>query len=474
LSRRQATSPPAATNLLAWNLIMDHRIFGQIQELPYKNQWFGRLQIDFFTDFNAVDDGGAGKPEQVEPKSTPGEGARGREFELSLIGGGPGGPSSKQEKAFLDFLKNRDKICNRVVDAIYDHYRCHWGYWRTTVPPGRQDVHEYEAGVPELHSRAGLKNLIVLQSLSVVDLPEHTDGILGFCFGCTWDPEHGLGVLLRRRRVVEIGENDITWREFGGKWDGPRKAATKRRINVQHGLAAIKRLGGRVKDEHGEAEIELPDNERVEDADLAALRYFPNPCQLQLASPRITNDALKLLQRFKNLRVLDLSRAAITDAGLKRLRRLKHLKALYLNGTRITDAGLKELRRLPELSGLHLGDTSVTDEGMKEIGAFTGLKFLDLSGTGITDAGIDALKGLRTLRSLDLRGTSVTDSALTSLTECADLRYLTLSRCNITDIGLEQLKVLKALRSLKLESTSTTDGGVAGLQQAIDGLQVVR
>jgi hypothetical protein len=443
---------------------MDHPVFGPIQQSPDEHQWTGRVRIDFFADYDAA----AGDAGGARPPAADGE------FTLQLIGGGPDGPSRKQEKAFRDFLGDRDRVCSRVVDAIYNVYRCHWGDWRPTAEPGERAGEPYEAAIPELHSREGLKSLIVLDTLSVVDSPDSSAGILGFCFGCTWDPEHGLGVLVRKGRVIEIGENDITWRDFGGDVDEPPEPATEARTQVQSGIAAIKKLGGRVNDEHDEAEIDLLANDGVEDGDLAALRYFPAPAQLRVSSPRITDGALDVLQPFKTLRILELSRARITDAGMAKLSGFRSLKDLTLTWTKITDAGLNVLRKLPALTGLHLGETSVTDAGLKEIGALTGLKYLNLSGTRVTDAGIRELEGLRALLSLDLGGTAVTDAALASLSGFASLRYLTLSKCQITDTGLERLKVLTSLRSLMIASTATTDRGVAGLKQVIGGLVVVR
>jgi hypothetical protein len=34
---------------------------------------------------------------------------------------------------------------------------------------------------------------------------------LGFCFDCTRDAEHGLGVLVRDGRVIAFGKSQITW-----------------------------------------------------------------------------------------------------------------------------------------------------------------------------------------------------------------------------------------------------------------------
>jgi formylglycine-generating enzyme required for sulfatase activity len=454
--------------------MMEHRTFGPIEWDGVFERWTGRVRLDFFSDYSQLAYFRAEKREPANRRSTPGEDDRAGEFELRLIGPARGAePSRRQEKAFLHFLDHRDEVCNQVVDAIYDHYRCHWGDWREPADPGAEGPYYHELLIPELSSRDGLKDVISLSCLSVLDDPWDAVAVLGFCFSCTWERLDGLGVLVRDGEVILIGEDDVTWR-LPPRGDGWRpKAATNRRLAIQCGIAAVKKLGGKVQRESGEVEVDLLRNDQIEDANLTFLRFFPSLHQLRLASPRITDAGLEVLLEFKDLRHLELSGAAITDSGLKRLHGLRSLKDLYLTGTRITDAGLAELRKLPALSGLHLGGTAVTDIGMKEIGAFRGLKHLDLSGTGVTDAGIRELKGQRALLSLDLHGTRVTDATIAALKEFESLRYLTLSHCNITDLGLQPLKELKSLRSLKIESTATTESGVADLQRAIPGLQVI-
>lgn len=65
--------------------------------------------------------------------------------------------------------------------------------------------------MPEVNSVDDLRKLIGFQGVFV-----HTtqkDGIpyVGFCFDCSWDDEHGLGVLMHGTRVVEIGGMDTTF-----------------------------------------------------------------------------------------------------------------------------------------------------------------------------------------------------------------------------------------------------------------------
>jgi hypothetical protein len=48
--------------------------------------------------------------------------------------------------------------------------------------------------------------LIGLDSVSVHPLLKEGLPYIGYEFGCTWDDEHGLGVLMHGRRVVEVGD----------------------------------------------------------------------------------------------------------------------------------------------------------------------------------------------------------------------------------------------------------------------------
>ena len=65
--------------------------------------------------------------------------------------------------------------------------------------------------VPLLDSPEGLKELIRLNGLSyVLDAPGG-EGLLGFAFACSWEIEHGLGVLARGTEVVEVADNSIAF-----------------------------------------------------------------------------------------------------------------------------------------------------------------------------------------------------------------------------------------------------------------------
>jgi internalin A len=459
---------------------MEHPVFGRIEFQG--DTWYGRVHLDFFSEYDetfAVTASAqrlalADWQKPTENRENLGD------FELDIISPDGSAPSRWQERAFLHFLDNKDATCNVVVQGIFDYYQGNWGFWRGKAQPGKEAEYADDLLIPELHSRDALKRVIGLGAVRVLDFPTNDLALIGFSFGCSWDVEHGLGVLVRAGSLVEIGEEVITWSatEFAGQRGSP-KVPTKQRIDEQRGIAAIKMLGGSEGVDLTQpgapvVRIDLARNKQINDADLTSLRQFPSLRQLELASPQITDAGLRALHGLNNLQMLHLAGTGITDAGLKELNYHKNLKLLHLSGTEITDAGLNELRRHKALAVLHLNDTNVTDAGLNELRALTSLQHLELSDTRVTDAGLKGLKDLRGLMSLDLQGTPVTDAGLKNLKDFTNLRDLNLSRTKVTDAGLDQLRDLKSLRTLKLESTAATNAGVSALQGALPKVQILR
>ena len=62
--------------------------------------------------------------------------------------------------------------------------------------------------LPDISTTEGLRSLISLQSVNVHQVSHNGVPYLGFELSCTWDQEHGLGVLMHGTRVVEVGGAD--------------------------------------------------------------------------------------------------------------------------------------------------------------------------------------------------------------------------------------------------------------------------
>jgi hypothetical protein len=98
-------------------------------------------------------------------------------------------------------LDNEATVSKALLSALLAEY------------PSLQEQYGYSAEeqaqfMPEVTAIDGFRNLIGLHSVNVH--PVRIDGVpyIGFELGCTWDDEHGLGVLMQGTRVVEIGGAD--------------------------------------------------------------------------------------------------------------------------------------------------------------------------------------------------------------------------------------------------------------------------
>lgn len=98
----------------------------------------------------------------------------------------------------LDIL---DEAIGAAVDAIYIEY------------PSLQEQYGYDETeraqfMPDLDSLAGLYKLIDLIGVMVHQIDRSGVPYVGLEFDCSWDPEHGAGVLMNGTRVVETGGAD--------------------------------------------------------------------------------------------------------------------------------------------------------------------------------------------------------------------------------------------------------------------------
>jgi hypothetical protein len=82
--------------------------------------------------------------------------------------------------------------------------------------PSMQEQYSYsdnekEEVMPDITSVEDLRALIGLYAVNVHQVQKDGIPYVGFEFGCTWDEEHGLGVLMHGARTVEIGGADTAF-----------------------------------------------------------------------------------------------------------------------------------------------------------------------------------------------------------------------------------------------------------------------
>ena len=73
--------------------------------------------------------------------------------------------------------------------------------------------------MPEIERIEQLRSLIGLSNVYVHAVSKDGMAYIGYEFGCTWDDEHGLGVMTHRNRIVEAGYADASFDEWTAKRD---------------------------------------------------------------------------------------------------------------------------------------------------------------------------------------------------------------------------------------------------------------
>jgi hypothetical protein len=113
-------------------------------------------------------------------------------------------PLPDQARAFQLLLDNEPAVAGSVLRAVFAEY------------PRLRDSYCYddeEAAklMPELGRAEELRLLMGLSNVHVLNVVKDGLAYIGFEFGCTWDEEHGLGVMTHRDRVVEVGAADTSF-----------------------------------------------------------------------------------------------------------------------------------------------------------------------------------------------------------------------------------------------------------------------
>ena len=109
-------------------------------------------------------------------------------------------PLTEQERASVQWLLDHEaEVASAVLEGLLAEY------------PRLQQLYGYEEAereefMPDVSSAENFRQLIGLHEVHVHQVLKDGLPYIGFEFGCTWDGEHGLGVLMHGSRVVEVGD----------------------------------------------------------------------------------------------------------------------------------------------------------------------------------------------------------------------------------------------------------------------------
>lgn len=101
-----------------------------------------------------------------------------------------------------NYEKQKPPLLNAVVEA-YPDFRDQFFE--------DHDMEENEEALPTISSVDELTKVLALEQINVHQLSKDGVPYVGYQFSCKWDDEHGLGILMHDKRVVEIGWADTAF-----------------------------------------------------------------------------------------------------------------------------------------------------------------------------------------------------------------------------------------------------------------------
>jgi hypothetical protein len=115
-------------------------------------------------------------------------------------------PTEAQAKALLFQIQNGTEVVASVLRSLLPYYESLRPRWASYYGAA-----ELSRIMPAIANTSDFSRLIDLRQVHVH--PWTRDGLsyVGLQFGCTWDQEHGLGVMLHGARVVDIGSADTSF-----------------------------------------------------------------------------------------------------------------------------------------------------------------------------------------------------------------------------------------------------------------------
>jgi len=108
--------------------------------------------------------------------------------------------SEPQIKSITYQVNNSTQIREAILVALMNDY------------PNIKET--YEDDMPDIAETEQYKNHIGLSQLHIMESEKDGISYVGYEFGCDWDDEHGLGIMMHKDKVIAIGIADTSFNSW--------------------------------------------------------------------------------------------------------------------------------------------------------------------------------------------------------------------------------------------------------------------
>lgn len=130
----------------------------------------------------------------------------------------PQPPSPEQTAAYAHLMDHQDEVVDAVLTALLKDYTKLRKTWLRNQP---------DLDLPAITTPAEMKKNVGLGNLHMHPVARDGHAYIGLEPGCTWDEEHGAGVLLHKSRVVAVGQADTSFDTHAAQKDATRPRPKK-------------------------------------------------------------------------------------------------------------------------------------------------------------------------------------------------------------------------------------------------------
>ena len=103
-----------------------------------------------------------------------------------------------QREAYKTYLQNEDKYIDTAIDYLLDYYKWNYEYIANII-----------SGLTEEHHKDVITEKQLFEMMSLWAIYICRDGSFGYAFGCCWDVDNGLAVLLSEEEPRVISRTQL-------------------------------------------------------------------------------------------------------------------------------------------------------------------------------------------------------------------------------------------------------------------------
>lgn len=130
-------------------------------------------------------------------------------------------PSPEQVAAYQYLVDHQDEVTENVMAALVNDYARTRKMWIKHDP-------DIESELPEIKTTMQMRKHVGIGILHMFDIAKAGVAYYGLELGCTWDEEHGAGVIMHKDRVIEAGQADTSFSTHHAIRDGGNSIKKKK------------------------------------------------------------------------------------------------------------------------------------------------------------------------------------------------------------------------------------------------------